>query len=173
MVKKRRPWLPALLAARSIGRLFCFTDQTSCRLRQRHLCVFRYGGGCRSSQKALNRLPEFLDRMAVAILHRMDETMRDVLVDDHLAEAPHGGIDCGQMNENIRAVLIIFNHILHLLEMADDPGEPVQHLFLVLRGVVVPVHMRELFFFLQVFMRMVCHFLLLLGKDNAAGISTS
>ena len=103
--------------------------------------------------------------MAVAVLHRVNQAVSDVLVYDHLAEASHSGIDCGQLNENIRAVLIILDHILYLLKMANDPGQPVQHLFLVLRGVVVPVHMSEVLFFLQMFMRMVCHFLLLLGKN--------
>lgn len=108
--------------------------------------------------------------MIVAILHRMDQAVGDVLVDDHLAQAPHSGIDCGQLNEDVRAVLIIFDHILYFLKMADDSGQPVQHLFLVLRGVVVPVHMSEVLFFLQMFMRMVCHFLLLLGKGIVVGI---
>ena len=106
--------------------------------------------------------------MAVAVLHRVNQAVGDVLVDDHLAEAPHSGIDCGQLNEDVCAVLIIFDHILYLLKMADDPSQPVQHLFLVLRGVVVPVDMSEVLFFLQMFMRVVFHFLLLLGKNQWA-----
>ena len=122
-------------------------------------------GGCHASQKALDCLLKVFDRMAVTILHRMDQAVGDVLVNDHLAETPNGGIDCGQLNEDVRAVLIIFDHILYFLKMADDSGQPVQHLFLVLRGVVVPVDMSEVLVFLQMFMRMVCHFLLLLGKN--------
>ena len=48
--------------------------------------------------------------------------------------------------------------------MTDNAGESVQHLFLVLRGVIVPVFMSEMSPVMGMFMRMVCHFLHLLAN---------
>ena len=98
----------------------------------------------RLSQETLDGLLEIFDRVAVPIFHRMYEAVRDMFVDNHLAETSNSGIDRGELDQNVGTVLIVLDHILHFLQMTDDPGQSVQHFFLMLRGMIVPVYMGEM-----------------------------
>ena len=78
---------------------------------------------------------EFLDLLLIAVFDRMRNAVQRVLLDDLLAEASDRGTDRLQLDQNVRAVLIRFDHLLHMLQMSDDPRNAVQ-LFLLLFGVV-------------------------------------
>ena len=95
-----------------------------------------------SSGKSVNKYGssnDFRYNKLVDIKNKGLNAVRDVLVNDHFLSAADRRIHCGQLHQNIRAVLVVFHHALYLLQVADDPGQPVDQFFLMLRRMIMSV----------------------------------
>ena len=96
-------------------------------------------------QESINGGLEVIDRFFISVLHRVDDAVGDVLADDDLAERADRGADGRELDEHIRAVLVPLDHVLHFVQMPDDPGQTVDNTLFVFRRVVMGVYFLKLF----------------------------
>ena len=54
-------------------------------------------------------------------------TVLQVILQDHLGGAAEGGSNRGQLDQHLGAVTPVLHHPLHRFQVADGPGQPVQH----------------------------------------------
>ena len=73
------------------------------------------------------------DFREVAVFDGMDKTMLKVLFDDVLADLVQFAFDRRQLDQNIRTVLVVLDHSLYFIQMADRTGQLVGDLFCLLR----------------------------------------
>ena len=73
------------------------------------------------------------DFREVAFFDGMDKTVFEVLFDDVLADLVQFAFDSCQLDQYIRAVLVVFDHSLYFVQMADRTGQLVGDLFYFLR----------------------------------------
>ena len=64
------------------------------------------------------------------------------LLDDLLPEPVQGGAGSGELREHFRAVRVVLDQALHIVQMADDPREAGQLALLFFRRMVVAVVLR-------------------------------
>ena len=62
-----------------------------------------------------------------------------MILQDDLAGVVQCGADGSQLNQHIGAVLTVFHHLAHLLQMPDGPGQTVDDCLLVLVDMAVGV----------------------------------
>lgn len=75
----------------------------------------------------LNGPVQFVDGGPVLILHRLHDTVLQMILENDLTGVVQSASHGGQLDEHLRAVPSLLHHSLHPLQMADSPGQPVHH----------------------------------------------
>ena len=102
-------------------------------------------------------LAEVVDGLLVALGGGVDDAVFQVVLQDQLAGIVDGGAHRGDLDQHLRAVPALLDHVPHGLQVADGPGQPVQHGL----GVLVAV---------GVAMGMAVLVVMLVGMGDAVGV---
>jgi hypothetical protein len=86
----------------------------------------------RSFDKTVDRSVQRFNRFHVILLDCLDYAMTDVVLHDQLACVIDRVPDCGQLDQYIAAVFVPLHHPFNSLQMADCPGQAVDHGFFFL-----------------------------------------
>ena len=108
----------------------------------------------------VNRLTEAVERLLVVLLDRLDDAVLDVVLQNHLADVVDGRADRRNLNQNLRAVAPVLDHLLDRFQMPDGARQPVDHRLRV--RVDMPVRARLVRMVVIVRMRMVVQMVVLL-----------
>ena len=73
----------------------------------------------------------------ISCRHRVYHTVTHVVFEDHFARVVQGGAHSRQLYQHLGAIIALFHHTLDLFQMANGPGQAVDHRFLVFVNVVV------------------------------------
>jgi hypothetical protein len=92
-----------------------------------------------ASDEFLDCFLEFFYGLQISVFYGVGNTVMHMLIDDLFSQSPQGGVHGRQLNQDIRAVYIVFNHALDMIQMADRPGDPVELSFLLSRIMVMAV----------------------------------
>ena len=114
----------------------------------------------------VNGLAQVVDCAFIPGGYRIHHAVAHVILQDHLACVIQGRAYSSQLDQNLGTVVALFHHALDFFQMADGPGKPVDHRFLVFvdmavgMGDAVGVHIGMVVFMIMVVMMvvdMVCH----------------
>ena len=86
---------------------------------------------CALFHELIDRLAQVIDGVLVTGGYRVYHAVAHVVFQDHLAGVVQGGTYRRQLDENLRAVVTLLHHPLHLFQVADGAGQPVQHGLLI------------------------------------------
>lgn len=75
-----------------------------------------------SFYKFINGLTETVDGGLIALLHRVDDTVLNVILENHFADIIDGGADSGNLHQYLGAVPAFFYHLFNRFQVADGPG---------------------------------------------------
>ena len=90
-------------------------------------------------QELVDGFIQVFDGLFVVVLHRMDDAVADVVLEDEAADAFDGGVDGGELDEDVAAVAAVFDHLADGFEVADEACHAVEHGFRLRVGVTVRV----------------------------------
>ena len=108
-------------------------------------------------------LAEAVDRLFVVLLDRVDDAVLDMILQNDLADVVDGGADRRNLNQNLRAVAPILDHLPDRFQMSDGARQPVDHRLRVRVDVPVRARLMRMVVIMIVRMRMVV-FVRLLGR---------
>ena len=106
-------------------------------------------------------LAEAVKRLFVVPFDRVDDAVLDMILQNDLADVVDGGTDRRNLNQDLRAVAPVLDHLLDRFQMPDGARQPVDHRLRV--RVDMPVRARLMRMIVVVRMRMVV-LLRLLGR---------
>ena len=72
-------------------------------------------------------LAETVQCLLVVLLDRVDDAVLDVVLQNDLADVVDGRADRRNLNQNLRAVAPVFDHLLERFQMPDGARQPVDH----------------------------------------------
>ena len=98
-------------------------------------------------------LAEAVKRLFVVPFDRVDDAVLDVVLQNDLADVVDGRADRRNLNQDLRAVAPVFDHLLDRFQMPDGARQPVDHRLCV--RVDVSVRARLVRMIVVVRMRMV------------------
>ena len=98
-------------------------------------------------------LAEAVKRLFVILLDRVDDAVLNVVLQNDLADVVDGGTDRRNLNQDLRAVAPVFDHLFDRFQMPDGARQPVDHRLRV--RVDMPVRARLVRMIVVVRMRMV------------------
>ena len=98
-------------------------------------------------------LAEAVKRLFVILLDRVDDAVLNVVLQNDLADVVDGRADRRNLNQDLRAVAPVFDHLLDRFQMPDGARQPVDHRLRV--RVDMPVRARLMRMVVVVRMRMV------------------
>ena len=86
-------------------------------------------------------LAEVVDGLLVTLGGGVHNAVFQMVLQYQLAGVVDGRAHSGALNQHLRAIPALLYHVAHRLQVADSPGEPVQHRFgvFVAVGMAVPV----------------------------------
>ena len=96
---------------------------------------------CLLLQVFLNGFFKFFNGLHVPIFHRVGDAVGNMLVNDLLAKAVESGPCGGDLHQDRGTVLIVFDHLLDVLQMSNDTRKTVQLPLFFLRIMKMPVFM--------------------------------
>ena len=106
-------------------------------------------------------LAEAVQCLLVVPFDRVDDAVLDMILQNDLADVVDGGTDRRNLNQDLRAVAPVFDHLFDRFQMPDGARQPVDHRLRV--RVDMPVRARLMRMVVVVRMRMVV-LLRLLGR---------
>ncbi len=92
-----------------------------------------------SFHEFIDCLTQIVDGVLVTGSYRVYHAVAHVVFQDHLAGVVQGGTYRRQLDENLRAVVTLLHHPLHLFQVTDGAGQPVQHGLLIFVDMAVAV----------------------------------
>ena len=72
-------------------------------------------------------LAETVQCLLVVLLDRVDDAVLDVVLQNDLADVVDGGTDRRNLNQDLRAVAPVLDHLLDRFQMPDGARQPVDH----------------------------------------------
>ena len=72
-------------------------------------------------------LAEAVKRLFVVPFDRVDDAVLDVVLQNDLADVVDGRADRRNLNQDLRAVAPVFDHLLDRFQMPDGARQPVDH----------------------------------------------
>ena len=89
--------------------------------------------------KTVNGGAQVVNGIGISGGYGIHHAVAHVVLEDHLAGVVQGGPDGGQLDQHLGAVVALFHHPLHLFQVADGAGQPVDNGFLVLVNMAMAV----------------------------------
>ena len=68
---------------------------------------------------------ELVYHFLIALFDCVDYTMLKMILQNNLACVVDSRLNGGKLNENVAAILVVFDHLLNLLKMTDSTGKTV------------------------------------------------
>ena len=90
-----------------------------------------------SLHEFINGLAQIVDGVRIPGGYRVHHAVAHMILEDHLARIIQGGANRRQLDQHLGAIVTLFHHPPHLLQMADGPGQPVEDRLLVLVDMTV------------------------------------
>ena len=75
----------------------------------------------------VNCLAETVQCLLVVLLDRVDDAVLDVVLQNDLADVVDGRADRRNLNQDLRAVAPVLDHLLDRFQMPDGARQPVDH----------------------------------------------
>ena len=72
-------------------------------------------------------LAETVQCLLVVLLDRVDDAVLDMILQNDLADVVDGRADCRNLNQDLRAVAPVLDHLLDRFQMPDGARQPVDH----------------------------------------------
>ena len=92
-----------------------------------------------SFHKLVDGKTQAVNGILVSGLHSVHHAVAHMVFQDDLTGVVQSGADSGQLNQDLGAVVAFLHHPLHLFQVADGPGQTVDHSLLVFVDVTVGV----------------------------------
>ena len=111
----------------------------------------------------VDRLAEAVERLLVVLLDRLYDTVLDVVLQNDLADVVDGRADRRNLNQDLRTVPPVLDHLLDRFQMPDGARKPVDHRLCVRVDMPVRARLVRMLVVMIVRMRMLVR-LRLLGR---------